>query len=57
MRARTASKLLAAGVLLALAMLSIACQGGVGVGLGYSYPGRIHEMGGGGNWGSGPVWP
>ena len=37
----------AAGVLLLLAALTAACQGGVGVGLGYSYPGRIHEMGGG----------
>jgi hypothetical protein len=49
---------LAAAFLLALAVLTVACQGDVGVGLGYSYPGRIHEMGGGGgSWGGGPVWP
>jgi hypothetical protein len=47
---------LAAGFLLALAALTVACQGGVGVGLGYSYPGRIYEVGGG-SWGGGPVWP
>ena len=55
---RKTSRMVAAGFLLALAALTIACEsGGVGVGLGYSYPGRIYEVGGGGSWGSGPVWP
>ena len=57
MRTRKAGRWLGAGFLLVLAALSFACEGGVGVGLGYSYPGRIYEMGGSGTWGTGPVWP
>ena len=57
MRMRKTSTLVAGGFLLALAVLATACEsGGVGVGLGYSYPGRIYEVGGG-SWGGGPVWP
>jgi hypothetical protein len=44
-------------LLLALGALSVACQGGVGVGLGVSYPGRIYgPVDTGGGWGGGPVW-
>ena len=52
----TSSRLRAMSLLLVLAAVCAACEGGVGVGLGYSYPGRIYGPVGGGTWGGGPVW-
>jgi hypothetical protein len=52
----TSSRLRAMTLLLVLAAVCAACEGGVGVGLGYSYPGRIYGPVGGGSWGGGPAW-
>lgn len=57
MQKRTLSRLFAPVVLLALALLSVSCEGGAGLGLGVSYPGRIYSPVGGGSWGGGPAWP
>ena len=50
-------KIVALAVLFALGTLSVACQGGEGLGLGVSYPGRFYgPMDSSGSFGGGPVW-
>jgi hypothetical protein len=50
-------RVLRIALLFAIGALTIACQGGGGMGLEVSYPGRYYgPMDAGGGWGGGPVW-